>query len=136
MRGALVRSTPAYGARANLLRVGDRSIIGVAPGLSSDERRWAIAHELGHFEAHAGLNGTGFVGLCSSEDMLPSYRASGLEPEANAFAEELLMPEDLFAKASSDACTTAGGPLLSWEPIEQLASSFGVSLAAAAIRFV
>lgn len=135
MRGAIVRRAHARGSRANLLRLGDRGIIGVAEGLSLEERRWAIAHELGHFEAHADIS---FVGLCSSEDMVPSYRSSGREPEANAFAEELLMPADLYARScevelAREACSRFP---VCWQPVARLAKSFSVSLAAAAIRFV
>jgi Zn-dependent peptidase ImmA (M78 family) len=126
MRGALVRPTPARGARANLIRLGERGIIGVADGLTVGERRWAIAHELGHFEAHVD---TSFLGLCSGDDMLPSYRTSGLEPEANAFAAELLMPEELF-RPRCDVAKVA------WGPIETLARSFRVSTMAAALRFI
>jgi hypothetical protein len=126
IRGALVRPSVATGARANLLRLGDRGVIGVADNLGFEERRWAIAHELGHFEAHAGVS---FVGLCSSRDMLAAYEASGREPEANAFAAELLMPEDLFAKR----CDVAK---VSWTPVRELADEFAVSVTAAALRFI
>jgi Zn-dependent peptidase ImmA (M78 family) len=126
MRGALVRNSPARGARANLIRLGDRGIIGISEGLSFEERRWAIAHELGHFEAHAGVS---FLGLCSSKDLVPAYQASGREPEANAFAAELLLPEDLVAKK----CDVAK---VSWEPICAIAEEFAVSVTAAALRFV
>ena len=127
MRGVMVRRAEARGARANLVRVGDRAIVGVADGLSAVERRWAIAHELGHFEAHPDVN---FLDLfCSSGDMLPSYRTSGREPEANAFAAELLMPEDLF----TPRCDM---PRVSWHPIEELARSFEVSVMAAGLRFL
>jgi len=126
MRGALVRSVPARGARANLLRVGERGVIGVGDRLSPEERRWAIAHELGHFEAHAGVS---FLGLCSSRDMVSAYETSGREPEANAFAAELLMPQDLFAKRCDVARVT-------WDPIRGLANEFQVSVTAAALRFV
>ena len=126
MRGAVVRKSAVKGARANLVRFEERGIIGVADGLSPEERRWAVAHELGHFEAHSGVS---FLGLCSTDDMLPSYRASGLEPEANAFAAELLMPEDLFAPG----CDVAK---VSWDAIRALAKAFCVSETAAALRFV
>ncbi len=125
MRGAVVRRRPASGSRANLVRLGDRGIIAVADGLTPEERRWAIAHELGHFEAHPHVS---FLGLCSGEDMRASYRASGREPEANAFAAELLMPEDLVARHGAVA-------KVSWDPIVKMAKSFGVSMSAAAIRF-
>lgn len=126
MRGALVREAAANGARANLLRVGKRGIIGVAGGLPHDERRWAIAHELGHFEAHPNVS---YLGLCSSADLVPDYESSGREPEANAFAAELLMPEDVFAPR----CDIAD---LSWGAVRELAHEFQVSPTAAALRVV
>jgi hypothetical protein len=126
MRGALVRGTPVSGARANLIRVGAKGIIGVAQNLSHEEQRWAVAHELGHFEAHAGVS---FLGLCTGKDMVSAYEASGREPEANAFAAELLMPEDLVARK----CDAAN---VSWTPILAIAEEFGVSATAAALRFV
>src|SRR5690349_12940983 len=62
IRGALVRSSPTTGSRASLLRVGSRGVIGIASSLSDDQRRWAIAHELGHFETHATVS---YLGLCT-----------------------------------------------------------------------
>jgi Zn-dependent peptidase ImmA (M78 family) len=126
IRGALVRASPTTGSRASLLRVGDRGIIGIARGLPDDQRRWAIAHELGHFETHADVS---YLGLCTSDDLRSDYGADGREPEANAFAAELLLPEDLV-RSRCDV------PEVRWDPIEKLASDFQVSLMAAARRFV
>jgi hypothetical protein len=126
MRGALVRVSPTTGARANLVRVGGRGVIGVAAGLTVEERRWAIAHELGHFEAHATVS---FLGLCTGDDMVSTYEASGREQEANAFAAELLMPEDLFVPRSDVAS-------VSWGPMRALAEQFRVSATASALRFL
>lgn len=94
-RGALVRAAPTRGARANLLRMGDRGVISVDE-LVLEQRRWAIAHELGHFEVHPNIS---YLGFCTGEDLRADYHGSGREPEANAFAAELLMPEALFQKA-------------------------------------
>lgn len=126
MRGALVTRAPVTGARANLVRTHDRGIIGVAANLSSGERRWAIAHELGHYEAHANVS---FLELCSGRDMVSAYTTSGREPEANAFAAELLLPEDLVRPR----CDVAE---VSWSPVRALADQFDVSITAAAMRFV
>lgn len=126
MRGALVRSNPTTGSRASLLRIGARGIIGVAHGLPEEQRRWAIAHELGHFEAHANVS---YLGLCTGEDLRATYGTDGREPEANAFAAELLLPEDLVRPR----CDL---PEVRWEPIEKIASDFQVSLMAAGRRFV
>jgi Zn-dependent peptidase ImmA (M78 family) len=126
IRGVLVRESPTRGARANLVRVGSRGVISVAEGLPGEQRRWAIAHELGHFETHPAAN---YLGLCVGEDLRFSYDASGHEPEANAFAAELLMPEDLFGAR----CDVAK---VSWTPILALAREFQVSVTAAALRFI
>lgn len=126
MRGALVRSSPTTGARANLLRLGRQGVVSVAGELSLDQRRWAIAHELGHFEIHSGVS---YLGLCTGEDLRFDYERSGRELEANAFAAELLMPEALYAKR----CDVAK---VSWAPIQKLAEEFQVSATAAALRFL
>jgi len=126
IRRALVRDSPTRGARANLLRLGQRGVISVACGLPLDQRRWAVAHELGHFETHAAVS---YLGVCVGEDLRFSYDASGHEQEANAFAAELLMPEDLFAPK----CDV---PKVSWTPIVKLAEEFQVSVTAAALRFL
>jgi len=126
IRRALVRESPTRGARANLLRVADRGVISVAQGLPLDQRRWAIAHELGHFETYAAVS---YLSVCIGEDLRLSYDTSGHEQEANAFAAELLMPEDLFAPK----CDI---PKVSWTPIVRLAEEFRVSLSAATLRFL
>lgn len=127
MRGALVHSAPLNGSRANLIRVGEKAVISVADSLTPSEKRWAIAHELGHFETHANAN---YVGLCTGEDLRADYRNNGHEEEANAFAAELLMPEVMFRKRC-DAIAK-----VNWTPIQSMADEFQVSLTAAAIRFV
>lgn len=139
MRGALVRGTPMNGARANLLRTGAarqrdgtldthiQGVISVADQLPHEQRRWAIAHELGHFEAHPDVN---YLGFCTGDDLRSDYMSSGREPEANAFAAELLMPEQLYRKRVD------GVAKVTWEPVMALASEFQVSLTAAALRFV
>ena len=61
--------------------------------------------------------------------MVADYAASGREPEANAFAAELLMPEDL-ARPMADVAH------VSWEAVDPIARAFQVSRVAAALRFV
>lgn len=126
LRNALVRPAPTTGGRANIVRLGTRAIISVADRLSAEARRWAIAHELGHLETHSGA---GYLGLCTGEDMLLDHLGSGQEQEANAFAAELLMPEDLYKKRCDVARVT-------WAPIRALAADFQVSVTAAGLRFL
>lgn len=125
-RGALVRPAPTRGARANLLRMGNRAIISV-DDLPTEQRRWAIAHELGHFEVHPDVS---YLGFCTGEDLRADYHRSGREPEANAFAAELLMPEALFQKAVDKV------PRPAWKEVQAIAAGFQVSLTAAAYRFI
>lgn len=125
-RGALVRAAPTRGARANLLRMGQKGIISVSD-LVLEQRRWAIAHELGHFEAHPNVS---YLGFCTGDDLRADYHSSGREPEANAFAAELLMPEALFQKSVDGVAKPA------WKAVQALAAGYQVSLTAAAYRFV
>lgn len=126
MRKALVDEGEVRGARAVALRVGERAIISVRRGLPPEQRRFAIAHELGHLELHPKRS---YLGLCTDDDVVAAYHASGHEQEANAFAAELLMPEVWLAPA----CDVTK---VSWDPIRSIAAEFQVSLTAAALRFV
>lgn len=126
MRCLQVRTTPTAGARANLIRLGTSGILSVSGSLGYEERRFAIAHELGHFEMHAKEN---YIGLCTGDQLLADYETSGTEAEASVFAAELLMPTDLLQKW----CDV---PKVSWEAVRPLAGEFKVSLTAAALRFV
>ena len=53
-RGAYVRERSLEGSEGRLVRKGDRGIITVNRWISEEGRkRFAIAHELGHFELHS-----------------------------------------------------------------------------------
>lgn len=125
-RGVLVVEGTLEGAEARLVRKGNKGIIRVKPGLSqSGKRRFALAHELGHWELHKDQTQLKF---CSEKD-LHDYTNSDMEIEANTFASEFLMPTVLFRAKCENA-----------EPdlnlIKQLEQEFQVSLTASAMRFV
>ncbi len=126
VRGALVEYAPMKGSRAQLARVGKRSVITVSETLPPEQARFAIAHELGHFEVHSSAS---YLGICTSKDFVANYKGSGREGEANSFAAELLMPEHLV----SPKCDV---PKVSWKVVKPIADEFEVSLTAAAMRFV
>ncbi|MEE9442833.1 MAG: ImmA/IrrE family metallo-endopeptidase [candidate division Zixibacteria bacterium] len=92
----------------------------------SGKRRFAIAHELGHFELHIDKSKTY---ICNDRDFLNWYREKIDETEANIFAAELLMPVDMFR----EFCPRD-------EPdfniISTLAAKFNTSLTATAFRYV
>ena len=126
VRGALVEYASMTGSRAQLARVGKRSVITVSAALPPEQARFAIAHELGHFEVHTSAS---YLGICTGKDFVASYKNSGREGEANSFAAELLMPEHLV----SSKCDVAK---VTWKVVKPIAEEFEVSLTAAAMRFI
>lgn len=93
-RGLFVTDGLLAGSWARLVRKGNGGIIRVSTAIEiAGQRRFCVAHELGHFTLHQNVDQLEF---CTSTDMLPGYARRPEEPEANAFAAEILMPEDLF----------------------------------------
>jgi Zn-dependent peptidase ImmA (M78 family) len=125
LRGLEVREAPIQGARANLVRLGKRGMVTVSSELSHEERRFAIAHELGHFELHKDES---YLGLCTGEQLVTDYEGGGAEAEANAFAAEFLMPAKLFQPRTQAREVT-------WDVPRRLSDEFQVTLSAAALRF-
>ena len=114
------------GADARLVRSGDIGIIHIRKSIQGlGRKRFAIAHDLGHWELHQAVSQWM---LCSDMDT-SIYDASPIEVEANLFASELLMPSKLFRPRCEDA-----------EPdlklIKALSEEFATSVTAAALRFV
>lgn len=78
-----------------------RAVVLTDPDLSSERKRYTLAHELGHVLLHEALLGsessTSTIGRAVSYRPVGSRRErtvySRLEAEANQFAAELLMPE-------------------------------------------
>jgi Zn-dependent peptidase ImmA (M78 family) len=91
--GVLVLEERLEGAEAHLLHTTGKGVMRVRAALPElGRKRFAIAHELGHWELHAHfLHGV----VCTDMDMLNSS-VSPPEIEANTFASELLMPTALF----------------------------------------
>lgn len=125
--GVAVMEGPLDSADARLVRTADRGIIRVNREIRQHGRkRFAIAHELGHWRLHAAISQ---LLACTKEDMLARYKESEPEAEANWFAAELLMPEALYRPAIAG---NAPNP----DVINGLANRFLVTRTAAAVRFV
>lgn len=124
--GLDVRTAPLEGTQAMLIRAGDRGHILVRRGLRRVERRFAIAHEIGHAMLHREHS---FLGLCTGEIDLVSYRVSHTEEEADAFASELLLPRQLVLPTVTTAVAT-------WDTVKAVSGEFEVSLTAAAMRLI
>jgi len=123
--GVEVAAGDLSGAEAHLVRVGEVGTIVLSDRLVNlGDRRFATAHELGHWRMH-GANTQVF--FCTDSDMR-EYRHNGQELEANTFASELLMPKfmlDLKAMRAEPA----------WSMIQGLSEQFAVSPITAAIRY-
>lgn len=125
-RGVLCLEAPLTGCLARLVRKGNRGIIRTDVRIREEGRkRFAIAHELGHWFLHETESQ---IFVCTAEQMR-DYKGSPVEVEANLFASELLMPTALFRPLAHDA-----EPRL--EQIKALAETFNTSLTATGMKFV
>ena len=127
MRGALIKETTMKGADGRLASIGSQGIISIRNDIDIvGQKRFVVAHELGHFELHRGK---AFNKNCTDDEFLSWYKGNTIEIEANYFAAELLMPEDIFKRKIE-------GVDVSKELIENLAAEFNTSLTATSIRYV
>jgi hypothetical protein len=126
-RGLVVVDGPLDSADARLIRGGKRGLVRLSDRLANTgRRRFALAHEIGHWELHKAISQ---LGACTDAEMRQDYRGSDHEVEANWFAAELLMPAHLFASCIKG--TVPDGSI-----IKSLAAQFDVSFTAAAVRYV
>ncbi|KMS60452.1 hypothetical protein V474_01120 [Novosphingobium barchaimii LL02] len=105
-----------------------QGIISVAAGMSAPRRRFAIAHQLGHFLIKSQRGDR----QCTGRDLAENRRDTPHrkeEMQANRFAAGLLMPKPLFARFVTDL----GKPTVSHLPA--LAAAYGVTLEAAVSRY-
>jgi Zn-dependent peptidase ImmA (M78 family) len=130
--GAFVREEPLDGAAARVARDGEKAIITVSSRLREPgQRRFAVAHELGHLVLH-GKDSALCLCLESDLEMNASRRgiadAQDREHDANRFASALLMPTKLFQPCcDAQPC---------FATVENLMEAFKASLTATAIRYI
>jgi hypothetical protein len=125
-KGVLCLEAPLTGCLARLVRKGKQGIIRTHIGIREEGRkRFAIAHELGHWFLHESESQ---FFICTGENMR-DYKGSPMEVEANLFASELLMPTGLFRPLAEGA-----EPRLA--TVRKLAGMFNTSLTATGMKFV
>ena len=90
-------------------------------------RRFTIAHELAHFVLHKSENETIYAHRDAGQN-------GGIEQEANIFASNILMPENLVKNALSKLDSSFWGSALDSEKIRYISEEFAVSRAAAQVR--
>ena len=97
----------------------------------TERKRFVVAHEVGHLVMHKNIQlpDDTFANFNIIAGMEKALKSGKQELEANEFASELLMPEQLFLKESSRKPFT---PLL----IKQLAERFKTSLTATIFRYL
>ncbi len=126
MRNVFVREAELKGSSARLLRGKGGGVIRVDNTIQHyGQRRFCIAHEIGHLYLHEKVDQWA---ICTSRDMLPGYRRRPEEPEANSFAAELLMPEGMFR----ERCMPGD---LRLTMLEDLASEFRTTISATTFRY-
>lgn len=115
------------GAVARLVCKAEVGVIAVRDNIPEvGRKRFAIAHEIGHFVLHKAKSP---LAVCTDKDFQDWYEHSEDETDANAFAAELLMPTELFR----ERCTSKEPGLAE---VRSLAEEFQTSLSATAIRYV
>ncbi len=126
-QGLLITEKAIVGSAARLV-CNDRSgLIVVNEGIREPgKKRFAAAHEIGHFTLHRERLR---VKLCTEDSFLTWCLDSDLESDSNVFAAEFLMPTEIFAQAAKRKPP-------SFATIEVLSQEFLTSLTATAIRFV
>jgi len=123
-RNVFVKEGDLKNSDAYLLRANNRGIVRVRNSIPEiGRKRFAIAHELGHWEMHKTQSQLNFC----TEDNLSDYQHSPMEIEANIFAAELLMPHHISKQL-------LGKSPPSIEIAKDLAEKFGTSLTASVIR--
>jgi IrrE N-terminal-like domain len=90
-----------FACEAALEPLGDGHAIVLNGGGDERRRRFTIAHEIGHFVLHPGRQRSERGGKVNEAGRV-------LEREADAFAAELLMPEDLVRQAVDEHGASPG----------------------------
>lgn len=126
-QGAFYEEVPLDGKEGEIVSVNGKSIISINSGIIYEgKKRFATAHELGHFILHRDIMP---VFSDTEEELMNWYQSGPHEKEANEFAAEFLMPSHIFYKECEKK---RFGP----EIIEHLANRFLVSKTAAILKFV
>ena len=126
-RGVLVTEGPLRKMDARLIRDGNHGIIRIREDIpESGRKRFATAHEMGHWELHKDVSQ---LFECTEKDFIARYKGSSEEIQANYFAAGLLMPTKIFT------ANMAGLPI-SIDTFRKLSEVFLTSLTATAFRYI
>jgi Zn-dependent peptidase ImmA (M78 family) len=124
-RGATLIEKSLENSEGRIVFGKDRAIITVNSNITYEgKKRFVIAHELGHYEMHRD-----HIQMHHDTDATLEYFKNGnQETEANEFASELLMPEELFKKECE-------GKKFSPNLLRELSIRFKTSLTSVAYKY-
>jgi Zn-dependent peptidase ImmA (M78 family) len=130
--GLAIRTQELEDSVSGMLVIKDgRITIGVNKNHHPNRQRFTLAHELGHFLLHRNVSNI-FIDASTVffRDSTSSDGSKAQEIEANAFAAELLMPEERLRKIIRNQ------PLDAFDEgaVRRLGAQFGVSVQALTIR--
>ena len=127
-KGAPVRYANLSGCDGRMVRSNGTAIITVRESVDRiGQRRFIIAHELGHVLLHPNIRQIDQVDIRQTQNF--NLRQEPEELEANYFAAELLMPRSFFA---SDTKNTEP----SWDSIRTLADKYQTTNSSTAIQYI
>jgi len=127
-KNAPVRYEPLKDMDGRIVREGDSAVITVNSRITYEgQKRFVIAHELGHFFLHPKTRQVESVNKDQTTNW--SDRQEIEEYEANIFAAELLMPSAMFGQMIK-------GRTPSFELVESLQKDFRTTLTATAVQLV
>ena len=125
--GIIIKYEEIKGSEGRILIKGNTGIITLNSTISHQgKKNFVVAHEVGHFILHKNITPL----FSDTVKTLSEWHKKGKqEQQANEFASELLMPEDLYRNKVKDR-------KLSIQLIEEVSSYFNVSLIAAFLKYV
>jgi Zn-dependent peptidase ImmA (M78 family) len=123
--GATILYRRLEGSEARIIGHNNRAIITVNSESPIGRRRFSAGHELGHWMRDRGKIGFS----CTEQTMNAEWDSPNAERAANEYAADLLMPVEMFEKASR-------GKPITFDVVRELSNLFLTSLTATAIRLV
>lgn len=125
-KGARVVYRRLHGCAARLVRCADCAVISVSSDDSPGRQRFSLGHELAHWICDAKRSSF----LCADSDISPqNAEAKSVESNANDFASQLVLPSYLVTPWMR-------GRKVNLDTAREMATEFGASLTAAAIKLV
>ncbi len=124
------------GVLGEISKNGDHYKISIKKTDHYYRKRFTMAHELGHFVLHKDKIGNG---IDDSENYRTLRRTNSAvgdleEREANNFAANILMPEDLVVQYARERGVLIGSEKEKDDALQEIATAFQVSKAAMLIR--